>query len=543
MLTSAVCWFRTTNRKIFVLGANSLPDLLNEVDIEVFVRQNADAATGGRALDYLEYKWHPHTHHNPNLMQQTPAYGIVPDPIFLFPCTRQGLPVPPVGYVPPSEHPSPDALPFGYYTFATSEDRSRADKLGFPSPSAVVYAAHHGHPAIGDILLNWIPGEVEGSQGAGFGPCNAYIHDFMIASRREFWFDMNPVPMGELPIYTGTDEFWIERPGANASHLDGSGFTVYNTYYFTPVPSVAEIEEQILARQGAQVFKGPRTAVTTCAEMPFQSWQDVHKDVATGIVLHASHRQSILGYPLANCYPIDSDAPLHSRTSFHSDFAHCGWKGGMHAINYQLRQVNGLDIPDFISNPTFPLLNADGGATWTLVLDPAKKTAEEVLIKDYPFLPAHIASDEDPALINAFHALGAPYSQIVARMDEETRPGPTYLEQKCREMRVRYAMLPEGQDTPLQGNMPNPITQAHEQLNSAGGRIPGSKLPGLPKEDRVKRCDTGEGERNWVDYPAMERRPKQDGNGYRGAIRDETFEMRKQERARVINAQFASRAD
>ena len=239
-----------------MLGIDSAAEVMDEIPAERIIVQKAEEGGEKNVRSLLFHPWRSHTRHNPHSAPPSYDQDDVPEnPVFELPISPQGLPLPPDGYKPPLQNSDPDSNPFGHYAFASLSDLQQARDLNFAHASAVVHAAHHGYARLNKILLKWIPGHVEGSQEPRFGPCNAYIHIYMINSRREFWFNKGPVPLGELPVYTGTDPLWLERRGADGTHLDQNlqldkSVHMNDSYYFLPVPDSGVIEEQILARQG-----------------------------------------------------------------------------------------------------------------------------------------------------------------------------------------------------------------------------------------------------------------------------------------------------
>lgn len=81
-----------------------------------------------------------------------------------------------------------------------------ARSLGFDDVSLVVWAVKRGRRELRHIFLKWTPGQYEGSQGTGLGPCNAEINIWIIDSIRLDRFGRGPVPPTELLVYTDIDE-------------------------------------------------------------------------------------------------------------------------------------------------------------------------------------------------------------------------------------------------------------------------------------------------------------------------------------------------
>ena len=172
--------------------------------------------------------------------------------------------------------------------------------------------------------------------------------------------------------------------------------------------------------------------------------------------------------------------------------------------------------------------------------DSAIQTIDEVQLKDIPFLPASIDSDEDLVVINAMYDLGAPINHIVGRMDEDTRTQePSTIPAACIRMRQVHNMLPRGTTIGPAERQQYAITPAQERLNTARGRVAGAKLPGEKHSTPVFDMTTGLCEDNWVHYP-LTSHPKSDGENYRRGKVNEEFEKRRRERERVIARQTAS---
>ncbi|KAK4543067.1 hypothetical protein LTR36_005844 [Oleoguttula mirabilis] len=501
-------WFRNGDGQSFCMAAAKVDRYMLEIDTKSQALSSSKLRQTGVPSAHLPVEqppWEGHTHHNPAVYEAPEPSPEQTHPVFDLPRTEHGLPLPPVGYVFPLAAPTqPPICEFGHYGFASPADWTRALSLGF----------------------------IEGSRGAGFGPCNAYVHLYMINYRRKFWFGRNAVDPLELAVYTGTDEFWLGKPGADGSMLDR--FKSGRNYSDLPAPTEQQVEAQMNKRQGYGA-----QPVQISGPEPFLD--QPNEQAARSLLLHACDRQSKLGYPMANSFPVDGEKPLLMRTAIHSAFVNCGFQEDLHPIMYQLAKIKGMATPWFVSRPG-PQLNADGEPRWTTVNSQRGGTGvlKEVMLEDLPFMPTAIDVDEYWAQLNALHDLGAEWDQIVARMNEGTRQSTNYHQNHCHRMRPELGILPklhsgdrsqakiavavcEGKVTAL--------TLDQLQHNCGRGRIPGLIVAGYSKDDMLPG-----NVRNWIDFK-HEKHPTQRGRDVRTTQTFQRAQADQDRRAQVTTLQ------
>lgn len=240
----------------------------------------------------------------------------------------------------------------------------------------------------------------------------------MINFRRSWAFGLGPVPLEELPVYTGTDTFWHEARGANAHLLD----SLKTIFVPPPLPTEDTLFIQARVRQGyaARQMPSPAGNLAANALRAGQQWQQA--------LLLASDRSVGLGHQLSVEHPIDPSRTREMMTSFHPRLADCGYHIKMPDSNYLLQDLQAVKQSVFKKrkknrsaiDADLPLLNADGESMTTIVMSQTTRVTE-VQVADIPCLPKFIAADEDFSLLEAFHRLTKDWLQIGARMDERER--------------------------------------------------------------------------------------------------------------------------
>ncbi|KAK4501603.1 hypothetical protein PRZ48_007412 [Zasmidium cellare] len=496
-------WLRDTKGRSGVLTAEMATSNLMNLKVDQGVVTNPE---------YPE-SWSLHTLHNDHIVSGDDASS---ESIFKLPRTKTGLPLPPPdawALLPPQSEESGSG--FGNWEFASEDDKGMAASLSMTSADAIVFAANLGQAGLGGIKVIWTPGNVEGSQGPGFGACSAYIHVYMIDFRRKWAFGQDPVSLGELPVYAGSDEFWFEAKGADTGHLNGFRTqAIPNT-----IPTEQSLFEAARNRQGFAARQIPtpsdclKPTPTSAAAMQWKT-----------NILQASDRSVQLAQQLANDHPIDPDRALDLRTSFHPRLADCGYHVKMPDNNYLLQDLKSVQQDLFkpgkkslsVVEAGFPLLNADGESTTTIVMS-QKKQVYEVQLIDIPHLPKAIAPDEDFSMLEAFHRHTKDWQQIGGRMNEKERNYTNAYNSEVWRIRHTYRLL---EKQTLGGESLNkdekahflasvaarPLTQAHHNLNTLRGCAPGIIDP-AQGPNAVVADPAGNQVVNWVDYPDCDPSP------------------------------------
>ncbi|KAI5365321.1 hypothetical protein Slin15195_G048550 [Septoria linicola] len=452
---NAIDFFIDTSGKIFALTEDQTSHALIDIEAENAVLTHARQA--GLTRESEECRpggWSSYQHHNDRVSPGSTTVddiitaGVGPQQIANLPRNREGLPLPPSGYV-PQQYPGLLAVQFGHYDFASSADQAAAEVMGIPTASDVVWAAHRGKSELGDIMLRWVPGTLEGTQ-APFGKCNAYVMITIVNDMRIWHFGKGPVPHGELPIFSGLDEFWHEREGADVSELHRLPRTTTTRSLLTE----AAIAAQMYDRQG---YVGR-------AMRPVQQIQNFHQSPSPEAralqqeILRASDRSWQLGQPIERT-PIDSHASPKERTSTHPYFVHVDFHQALPDVLYVYHKGTDRLSAKALGAQAFkafkncfgplehelPLLNAYGEKKSTIVKGQDKST-REILITDMPHVPARIASNEWHPVLGAMFLLGmeaTSWNMLMARMPEETRSYCNWYQSMWLDSARRYRLLPD----------------------------------------------------------------------------------------------------
>jgi hypothetical protein len=389
-------------------------------------------------------------------------------------------------------------LNWGCYVFASEQDAQRAKDLGLEYPSLVVWAAKNGHPGLELVLLKWVPGIYEGSQGPGWGACNAYVHVDHIDFLRAHWFGQPPVADDELPVYTGTDLHWLERHGADGSALDAFK-KLNNRYRSTQALSELQVEQLLIDNRG---FHERNTLQATAAGIvpPTPAEQ-----VAKNVILEWSNPRPELFYPMKMQHPIDPAKPLREQTSFHAACVDLEHGKEAHGAHYLISGLETKNKPSFLKTP-YTLLNSAGETMSTIFYD--SHGAREIQLQDLPFLPQYISSDEDKVTLMAFKNAGTDWPQITAHIDPATRQTPNCYQTRANRFRSDPVVgKPTFQTRGVfsealkKASQLSTITAAHEQLNCGRGRFPGKIDPSQAENAVVLNPFTNQMARNWIDFP------------------------------------------
>jgi hypothetical protein len=102
----------------------------------------------------------------------------------LGPETQEGMQLPTPGWTPSVAPPVYSPSDFGHYEFADAASEAKAKTYGLEYPSLVIWAAQQGMPVLTHIHLKWVPGQIEGTQGSGFGAMGPYQHLYDIDFQR-----------------------------------------------------------------------------------------------------------------------------------------------------------------------------------------------------------------------------------------------------------------------------------------------------------------------------------------------------------------------
>lgn len=325
------------------------------------------------------------------------------------------------------------------------------------------------------------------------------------------------MPMGELPVYTGSDPYWHEARGANTSFLDQLvilGFVPHQA-----APTEQSLFDEAKKRQGfaARNLPIPEDNLAVGAIGAAHQWQIE--------LLQASDRSIHLGGRLANLHPIDPSQPLDMRTAFHPAFADYSIHIKMPASNYLLQDLTAVKEQVFkpgkkslsVVEAALPLLNADGESASTIIVVQTKSIMEVEVI-DVPCLPKAIAADEDFALLEAFHRLSGDWKQIGACMNGQKRVYMNLLNSWAWKIRHTYrltqkqavlggAELTKEEKSHFTASVAQrPITNSHLSQNTLRGCAPGLVDPYSPSTAMV-RDPAGVLVTNWVEYPQFETHP------------------------------------
>lgn len=368
-----VCEFRTCNGRVFFLAESDIEGLMDELDPERDAIQRVRSAGVAPFVDSRDMSEGPWNDHLPNQTGQWPAQPAAAGlhPVYSLPQSKERLPMPPSDYCFSLKEPMNGQSDFGHWKYSSEEDKLKALAKSFHHPSMVVYAAHCGQAGLSAIKLEWVPGQIEGSQGSRLGPTNAYIHLFIIQERCRFWFGIVPVEPYQLPVYTGTDMWWPGRKGANAAFLD----SVKHSHAPPTNNNLCEedIMRRLCRRQGYKVRERyerqplPRGRPRFSSNAAQDAWPTVLSMCDLGMAL---------SYPLVNSQPIEANRPLDGRTAFHSATLTCGHEGAMPAINYLIRKPSDMPALEVLkrrasdgNRTCFARLNADGEAMYTMIRD------------------------------------------------------------------------------------------------------------------------------------------------------------------------------
>ncbi|PPJ52111.1 hypothetical protein CBER1_09619 [Cercospora berteroae] len=147
-----------------------------------------------------------------------------------------------------------------------------------------------------------------------------------------------------------------------------------------------------------------------------------------------------------------------------------------------------------------PLLNAYGEAKSTIVKSQGKSTVE-VLLRDIPFAPARIASNEWGPVMGTIYTLGfgfgtggsGGWAEIVARMPCTTRTYCSWYRDHWTDTSRRYRLVPDKilniksskrMDNVIKDNPMSPLFQANNTLRGiASGLVDPAKPYGKPVKD------------------------------------------------------------
>ncbi|KAF2170945.1 hypothetical protein M409DRAFT_18916 [Zasmidium cellare ATCC 36951] len=505
-------WLRDTRGRSCVLAASLASSHLLNLNVEDQAINRASRQTNSTLANTTEIPWTSHTAHNdqsatggPQGLQSDPTHPTTQHPVSRFPRSRVGLPQPPSSWSPSEHRLSNGQSPFGNWEYASYFDREVAELLDVTSAARTVFAASMGRQGLGLIKISWVPGEVEGSQGAGFGVCSGYIHAYMINFRRKWAYDKPAVPFGELPVYTGSDEFWVEAKGANASYLDD--FKTQGTP--NALPTEPSLFAEARHRQGFAARQLPTptdSLIPNPTSVAARQWQ--------AVLLQASDRSVSIGQRLVNEHPIDGNQSYALRTSFHPQLTECGYQVKMPNGNYLLQDLPSVKDDVFapgkkslsVIQAGFPMLSADGEGTTTIVMVQTHQIFEVQLI-DIPYLPKAIAADEDLSVLEAFHRFTKDWHQIGGRMNEQERIYTNAYNSEAWKIRHTYRLIDK---QTLQNEQLNkdekahfrasvatrPITQAHRNMNTLRGCAPGKINPTLA-ENAVVQDPAGNQVSNW----------------------------------------------
>ncbi|PIA91769.1 hypothetical protein CB0940_09676 [Cercospora beticola] len=469
VLLTATCnrfgYFRDTSGNIFVLTDDQIEDSL----LGMPVSELPLLAVPPAELPSLFKRWleqATHRRHNDRvspgttMMSDVVGTNLSRDQIANLPKNHEGFPLPPSGFVPPLGGCDVLATQFGYYDFASTADQDAAHALGLEAAGSVVWALHYGISGVTDIRLIWVPGTLEGTQ-APFGACNAHVMITIINFMRLWHFGKGSVPPDELPIFTGLDEFWHEREGANVSMLH----SLRSDYPpARPLLSEIDIERQMYDRQGYLSRARRRaTPLRNFRTNPESKAGDLQQEI-----LRASDRSWQFRQPLERP-PIDPSAPEHERTSTHPYFLHTSYHELLPDVLYLFEKTPDRKAGVALRKKVFrrgneciaaldlklPLLNAYGETKSTIVRTYGDNTAE-VLLRDIPFAPARIASNEWAPHMGAIYTLGIGrigWKEMVARMPYITRTNSTWYTNNWTEACRRYRLIPdkilEYKDSPM----------------------------------------------------------------------------------------------
>jgi hypothetical protein len=171
----------------------------------------------------------------------------------------------------------------------------------------------------------------------------------------------------ELAVYTGLDEFWLERAGADGSHLDTLKQAGNDSYAARSAPTAWDIENQQLSRQA---FFARTTFARTAGPEP-TNWTP--KDLAARqLMLHAGDRRFAMGYPMMNQHPIDDSKPLGERTSILPEYVADGFRTKLSDVHFQIGGFPETEFPATFKNPA-PLLTPNGESVLTMIDADTKK--------------------------------------------------------------------------------------------------------------------------------------------------------------------------